>query len=233
MHSLASVMPAGSEVAAAAAEAGPPAGAGKKKRRTGAAAAATAAATPTPAAVTEEAAGSLQGHSQCVSGAAWADEGTVVSCSWDHSLRRFDVGSGTNTDTYSGSKALLTLALAPGSGGRLVAFGGADTAVRLWDVRAPGAEGGLGVRGFGGHGGWVAGLAWSRDSAHHFASASYDGSVKLWDARAAVPLATLEGHADKALAVAWWGGEGRLASGGADCMLRLYTRPQGGGGVAA
>ena len=72
------------------------------------------------------------------------------------------------------------------------------------------------------HTDWVAALAWHPASPHALASASYDGSVKLWDLRAAIPLHTLQGHADKALCVAWAGPE-RLISGGADCKLLTYT----------
>ena len=112
------------------------------------------------------------------------------------------------------------MAAAPGGGGRgLVAFGGAERALRVWDPRARAGEG-LALRGLASHADWVAGLAWHPGSAHHVASASYDRSLKLWDLRAAVPLHTLPAqHADKALCVAW-AGPGLLASGGADCKLR-------------
>lgn len=215
---------AGEEVlqaAAAAAAKAPPASAKKRKVADSGAAALAGAAQEEPAA-------RLEGHSQCVASVAWGDASSVVSGGWDHSVRRWDAASGINTDTYNGSKAIMAVAAAPNCGGRLVAFGGSETAVRLWDTRAALASGeGLGVRGFGGHAGWVAALAWSPASSHHFASASHDGALKLWDTRAAVALATLSGHADKVLALAWWGPD-RLLSGGADCKLRMYAPGAGG-----
>lgn len=60
--------------------------------------------------------------------------------------------------------------------------------------------------------------------AHHLATASYDGSIRLWDLRSTVPLATLTGHSDKALCVSWLAGSGSVVSGGADCTLRLYAQ---------
>lgn len=50
-------------------------------------------------------------------------------------------------------------------------------------------------------------------------TASHDATAKLWDLRAAVPLHTLEGAADKLLCAAWVG-PGTVATGGADCKLR-------------
>lgn len=49
-------------------------------------------------------------------------------------------------------------------------------------------------------------------------SASHDGTAKLWDLRAAIPLHTLEGHGDKVLAAAW-ASPSLVATGGADCQL--------------
>lgn len=145
--------------------------------------------------------------------------GTLVSGSWDHSVRVWDVEARANTETLNHNKAVYCVAAAPGGGPGLVAFGGAEKAVRVWDPRARAGEG-LALRALASHAGWVAALAWHPASAHVVASASYDGSLKLWDLRAAVPLHTLAGHhADKALCVAW-AGPALLASGGADCKLR-------------
>ena len=72
------------------------------------------------------------------------------------------------------------------------------------------------------HTDWISALAWHPTSPHNLASASYDGSVKLWDLRSAIPLHTLQGHSDKALCVAWARPE-QLVSGGADCKLLTYT----------
>ena len=77
-------------------------------------------------------------------------------------------------------------------------------------------------RAFSSHTDWVVAAAWHPSSQHHIATASYDSSVKLWDMRAAIPLHTLAGHADKALCMAWTAAD-QLASGGADCELRTYS----------
>ena len=74
-------------------------------------------------------------------------------------------------------------------------------------------------------------MQWCPSSAHHIATASHDGSVKLWDIRSIVPLATLSAHTDKVLCVGWVpsssgkaaSGTGGIVSGGADCTLQLYA----------
>ena len=55
-------------------------------------------------------------------------------------VRRWDVDAGANTDTLNASKAVYCVAAPPeGAGVGLVAFGGAERVLRLWDPRtAPG-----------------------------------------------------------------------------------------------
>lgn len=55
-------------------------------------------------------------------------------------MRRWDVDAGANTDTLNASKAVYCVAAPPeGAGAGLVAFGGAERVLRLWDPRtAPG-----------------------------------------------------------------------------------------------
>nr|AIF73520.1 WD40 protein [Volvox ferrisii] len=181
-----------------------------------------------------EASAELTGHLHCVAAVSWPEEETLVSGGWDHSVRRWDVSTGAATAIYNGSKAVLCVAT-HGSSPHLVAFGCSDRALRLWDTRGPTRPGAasetLAVTTHGSHANWVTAVAWCPSSAYHLATASHDGSVKLWDVRTAVPLGALEGHGDKVLCVGWLGGgglgngaqpSGGLVSGGADCHLRLW-----------
>uniref|UniRef100_A0A7S0RLG1 Ribosome biogenesis protein WDR12 homolog n=1 Tax=Chlamydomonas leiostraca TaxID=1034604 RepID=A0A7S0RLG1_9CHLO len=225
------------EVVAAAVEAGATtagaASGASKRRKAGKDGAADAVAVASgPALVQEEARTQLQGHLHTVSCAAFATPGVLFSGGWDHSVRRWDIATGIATDTYNGSKVVCSVACpvsssgkgaGPGAPGSLVAFGCSDRVLRVWDARARQGEA-LSVKPLTGHAGWVVGLAWSPSSMHHVASASHDGAIKLWDIRAAVPLATLPGHDDKALCVTWAGDAWRtLVSGGADSKLRTYA----------
>lgn len=64
--------------------------------------------------------------------------GTLVSASWDHSVRLWDVEAGAASETFNHNKAVHCVGAAPGGQG-LVAFGGAERALR---VRALGAGAG-------------------------------------------------------------------------------------------
>lgn len=152
-------------------------------------------------------------------------------------VRRWDAAVGSSVDTYNGSKAVCSVASSSASPD-VVAFGSADRCLRLWDTRARQGES-LAVRTHhGSHTNWVTAVAWSPTSQHHLATASHDGTVKMWDVRSGVPLGTLADHTDKVLCVGWVGGgvgggaapgSVSLLSGGADCQLRLYA----GEGAAA
>lgn len=140
--------------------------------------------------------------------------------SWDHSVRKWDAETLVNTATWNSNKAIYCIAAAAASPS-LVAFGGADSAWRLWDSRQDRKQE-LGVKVFSSHKDWVTAIAWSPASPHHVLTTSHDKTAKLWDMRSAVPLQTLEGHNDKVLCGAWLG-QKTVATGGADCKLMLFS----------
>jgi pre-mRNA-processing factor 19 len=95
--------------------------------------------------------------------------------------------------------------------GLIWATGGADGAVRLWEVRGQARAAELGGHA-GGDGGGVAALAFS-ENGYHLASAGADGA-RVWDLRKLRCLAELPNTAG-ARAVAWDGSGAYLAVGGA------------------
>lgn len=101
--------------------------------------------------------------------------------------------------------------------------GGSDWIVRVWDVRAKPSDGRAAeLKFFAGHKGWVGQVAWCPEREHVFASASHDGTVRLWDTRGSSPLHTVQAHEGKALCLSWLAG-GLLASGGTDSQLALTS----------
>jgi ribosome biogenesis protein YTM1 len=161
-----------------------------------------------------------QAHTQCISSLCWPSHSTMISGSWDHRAKAWDVETGTAVDTVSiaNSKAILALATsAAAAESSVVALGCADRTLRLWDRRTSngstnGGDGGvqqLKALSSSSHDGWITSIAWHPSSLYHLATASHDGTSKLWDVRANVPLTTLTDGNDgseeesKALCCCW------------------------------
>jgi len=94
-----------------------------------------------------------------------------------------------------------------------------DSYIRLWDSRSK--EGSVVKLKFSGHVGWVAQCRWSRLDAHQFASAGYDGAIKLWDVRSTIPIYSLQASEDKLLTLTWK--EDQIVAGGQDKKLKFHN----------
>lgn len=169
---------------------------------------------------------SFAGHNQCVSAVAWTSQDQVVSGSWDHSIRFWDVDSGICTSQMNGSKVVLSLSY--NQSNRLVATGHSDKSLRVWDARAATqaaateAESGLVSTAFTSHAGWVSSVCWHPKNPFLLVSGSYDKSIKVWDIRSRTPLHTLpDQHKERVLCTRWIS-DSSFVSGGADQNLRFY-----------
>jgi ribosomal RNA-processing protein 9 len=112
------------------------------------------------------------------------------------------------------------LALAVSSDGRLLACGGSDRLVRVWDTRSGRLHETL-----RGHAAAITALAFRRGTATLF-SASADRSVRVWAADAGAAQDVLFGHALPVLALAAGRAE-RAVSVGADRTARLWKVAEG------
>ncbi|CAL9230395.1 unnamed protein product [Arabidopsis halleri] len=166
-----------------------------------------------------EAVTSLVGHTQCVSSVVWPEYDVIYSSSWDHSVRRWDVETGKDSLNLFCGKALNTVDVG-GEGSALIAAGGSDPILRVWDPRKPGTS--APVFQFSSHSSWISACKWHKSSWFHLLSASYDGKIMLWDLRTAWPLSVIDTHNDKVLSADWWKGES-VISGGADSNLRISS----------
>src|SRR6202158_1826456 len=92
--------------------------------------------------------------------------------------------------------------------GKLIASGGDDYTIKLWDV-STGAE----LGSLRGHSGRVNSVVFSPDG-QLLASGSDDTTIKLWDIKTGVALRSLEGHPNHVLSVAFSPDGKRLATAG-------------------
>lgn len=161
----------------------------------------------------------LVGHTQCVSSVYWPEPNTIYSASWDHSVRRWDVEMGKDLSNIFCGKALHCLHVG-GEGSALIAAGGSDPILRVWDPRKPGTS--APIYQFSSHNSWISACKWHSESLFHLLSASYDGKLMLWDLRTAWPLAIIDSHEDKVLCADWWKGDS-VISGGVDSKLRISS----------
>ncbi|GMP28691.1 hypothetical protein CsSME_00004135 [Camellia sinensis var. sinensis] len=166
-----------------------------------------------------EAVSTLVGHTQCVSSVVWPQQETIYSASWDHSIRRWDVETGKDSLNMFCGKVINCLDVG-GESSALIAAGGSDPILRIWDPRKPGTL--APVFQFSSHTSWISACKWHDKSWFHLVSASYDGKVMLWDLRTAWPLAVIDLHKDKVLCADWWKGDS-VISGGADSKLCISS----------
>ncbi|KAJ4981075.1 hypothetical protein NE237_031912 [Protea cynaroides] len=150
-----------------------------------------------------EAISTLVGHTQCVSSVVWPERETIYSVSWDHSVRRWDFETGKDSLNIFSGKALNCLDVG-GESSALIAAGGSDPVLRIWDPRKPGTL--APIFQLSSHSSWITACKWHKKSWFHLVSASYDGKLMLWDLRTAWPLAVMNSHNDKVLCADWWKG---------------------------
>ena len=115
--------------------------------------------------------------------------------------------------------AVYSVAFDPQGG--MLASGGLDQTVKLWEVRS-----GKLLRTLEGHQGVVRSVAFDPQGAT-LASASDDKTVKLWEARSGKLLRTLKGHQDWVRSVAFDPQGATLASGSYDNTVKLWEAQSG------
>ena len=167
----------------------------------------------------------LSGHIRAVASVASVDN-KIVSGSWNHSVRIWDVSTGTQLlqmNDHTG--AVWCVACSPDDGtmpqNEIVASaGGDDKSVRLWDMSM-----GQQVAKLDGHTASVISVAFSPDG-KMIASASRDGTVRLWDLSTRRPLNVFKGNSvvwPNACATAFSCDGKRIVSGSGNGLVRIWT----------
>lgn len=160
----------------------------------------------------------LQGHREAISGVQWINEDTIVTSSWDHTIRVWDLALKGIKSEISGNKSFFDISYSKLNG--LVIACSADKNLSLYDLRT---NVGTNMKNsFYGHTQWVNGVCWSPTEEQLFISGSYDNQVKLWDMRSPkAPLYDLIGHEDK-VHDCDWSNPKFMVSGGADNTVRIF-----------
>lgn len=179
---------------------------------------------------------SLQAHQTKISGLAWGNHAKIngfsnshlITGSWDHSIKVWDMESQDCLLTLNGSKVVSCMDTSYQTAG-IVATGHPDCTVRLWDVRTDQSTSSLVSDSVfrPSHQAWISQVEWSVKKPYQVISASHDGLLKVWDIRAALPLHTVRSvpKEDKvlALAIGTVDDEAVLFAGGTDCQLKYYN----------
>jgi WD40 repeat protein/transcriptional regulator with XRE-family HTH domain len=147
--------------------------------------------------------------------ARWAGSATVPG---QHSA--MPLNGGRLTATLQGHAGVIW-GLALDAEGHLLASGGYDGNIRLWEARS-----GQQLATLQGHTSGIWSIAVSADG-QLLASGGFDGAVRLWDSSSGQQLAIMHGHTGGVRGVALSGDGGLLASGGYDGAVRLWQSTTG------
>ena len=166
----------------------------------------------------------MSGHSRAVQHCAANQSGKlIVSVSLDCSIKVWKGDSGKlqgtmRTQGYN-NKPLNCVAFHPE--GQLVAVGGWDTHVKIWDTFNQKR-----LKVLRGHSTSVQACAYAC-SGRHIASASLDGEVRLWATKSGATIGTIVGHAQAVTCLAFSDEGALLATGSNDQTLKLWSSTLG------
>jgi ribosome assembly protein 4 len=173
---------------------------------------------------------SMPGHTDAILHVSFSPSGRqLASGGGDGMVRFWCARSNTPMFTCAGHGCPV-LATAWSPDGRLFASGDQAGVVRLWDP----ATGKEACRPLTGHKAWVTSLAWeplhcvtsASRACELLASASKDGTVRVWNARTGALQCCLAGHTDSVEALRW-GGSGLIYSGSRDRTIIVWALEAG------
>src|SRR5262249_32735209 len=165
----------------------------------------------------------LKGHEETVYSVVFSQDGkTLLSASFDKSVKLWDVAGAKELRTFAGPNGHqnLVLSVAFSPDGQTFASGGADNTAKIWDIPMRQALKDMPLTEA------VTATAISPDG-KSLAAAGKDGAIKIWNAADGKELFRLTGHVGPVTALAYSANGQLLASTGADNTLRFWNPANG------
>ncbi|ABW33415.1 NB-ARC domain-containing protein [Acaryochloris marina] len=163
----------------------------------------------------------LSGHTSNVRGVSISPDGqTVVSASYDHTLKVWDLATGEEQRTLTGHTSPVEgVSISPD--GQTVVSGSLDNTLKVWDL-ATGEE----QRTLTGHTSPVEGVSISPDG-QTVVSGSWDKTLKVWDLATGEEQRTLTGHTNSVYGVSISPDGQTVVSGSLDNTLKVWDLATG------
>jgi len=171
---------------------------------------------------------SLHGHSHYIEDVVLSSDGAfALSCSWDRTLRLWDLNTGSTTKTFVGhGKDVLSVAFSADN--RQIVSGGRDKSLKLWNTLGQ-CKCTIGqTESKDAHSEWVSCVRFSPNIANPLViSAGWDKNVKVWNLKDFQLKYNLTGHTGYVNAVAISPDGSLCASGGKDGAANLWDLNEG------
>jgi len=167
----------------------------------------------------------LNGHSHFIEDVVISSDGDyALSCSWDSTLRLWDLNTGTTTRTFTGHRKDV-LSAAFSADNRQIVSGSRDKSIKLWNTLG---ECKFTIDGEGAHSEWVSCVRFSPSATHPLiVSAGWDKVVKVWHLSNCKLRTNLLGHTGYLNTVAVSPDGSLCASGGKDGTALLWDLSEG------
>ena len=143
----------------------------------------------------------------------------LVSGNWDRKVRVLEFPAGNQAREFESASKPRCVGISPDA--RIIASGGLDSTVSLWD-----REGGRSLQRLTGHTGGISSVAFSPDG-QRLASASADGSSRIWSVSTGQSLLTLSGHLGAVMSAVFSPDGKFVVSGGVDGTVRFWDSATG------
>lgn len=164
---------------------------------------------------------SLSGHATAVWSIGSSKDGNyLVSGSFDHNFRLWDINKGETIHIFENNKKSI-LATAFSFSNNLIACGSADGSIDLYTF-----DNFEHIHSFSGHGSNIYSLAFSEDG-KYLASASRDSQIKIWDLENMKIYHVLSGHERSVMSVKFSKNSKFLVSCSYDTSVRLWDIESG------